>query len=1047
MRALRKHAAAGWAVAIGAAALAVYAATLSRGPFPGESALLMATQLGLAPLGPTDHWMWQAVSRALLALSPLGDAATLNLSAALYGAFSIGLFFSVLRASIVRFVAPDEDNRQAAETASLIGAATGSAALGLAMPFWFVANRFHPGAFDVFLLLVVARLFLSLLDQGGLRRACVLMAVSGVVATEFATLLLFLPLLALGTLLLLWLREDWRWWWLLALGLSLTAGLGCFLAAALFVQRSPAFALMGENELHRAVYAALRHHYVLIARGLPRVGWLLVVAVGILPWFAVLGSARKALNEEKDWGVCLLHVILTLGLAAVLFNAPFAPWPLMGTYRLLVTPYVLIAFSFGYLAAYWFLFPRRWWTEADEPARTKRQQRTGRVLAGLLLATAIAAGIRNAPTVNARLAGVVNDFAAATVRQLGDIDWLVTDGAIDENLLVAAREAGKPIHLINLRRSANALYRRSVGATLSDPRLRGLAEVDLFALLRAWTETDPRISEQLAFMVLPDLWIVSGYEPVPSPSFFRGKPAGTAVDVKALHADHERFWGHPFLGAAHDLRTHPLLESQIGLMLQTVSMAANNLGVLLEDAGEKDLAYAAYAKARELNPSNLSAFLNQAGMGEAGYASPDAETIKRQMEAFDLTSLQPQSLWELSRVCGYVRRSEAFAGLGFAWALSGQPGMAVAGFRRALELAPDRESELSRFIASAYMAKGQTGETEDILLKLLEKNPSDRRALLGLARVYVSRGRLQEASGLLDRALAAGVDPERVSLERAAVFAAASDIPRARIILQEAVDRRPEDPQALSLLASLMIEQRDFSQLDRIERQLRGLNAPDFIVAFVLGQMALVRSDMSQARIDLDHAITMKPGDIGTLELLLRIDIQEAREDKASEHIATILSFDPNHAFANQVLASLQIKRGHYALAEASLRSSLERSRSPDVLNDLAWVLQARSGFEEAEQLAREALRANASSYSYWDTLGVILMRRQRYPEAEEALTRATELYADDPAPHAHLAELYERMGDRPRAAKLAESLLPRESELQPSERDLIRRLARLSTP
>ena len=147
----------------------------------------------------------------------------------------------------------------------------------------------------------------------------------------------------------------------------------------------------------------------------------------------------------------------------------------------------------------------------------------------------------------------------------------------------------------------------------------------------------------------------------------------------------------------------------------------------------------------------------------------------------------------------------------------------------------------------------------------------------------------------------------------------------------------------------------------------------------------------------------------------------------------------PDSAFGNYVLGSLQVRRGEFVLAESSFRRSLEKARSFATLNDLAWVLQERNSLVEAEQMVREALTINNQSYAAMDTLGVLLTKQGRYPEALEALLSAVKLNASDPSAQLHLAEAYLKHGDKQKAGKLADELISTRVELSIKDRETLR--------
>jgi tetratricopeptide (TPR) repeat protein len=917
------------------------------------------------------------------------------------------------------------------------------------IPFWYASNRFHVASFDLLLVTILARLFVTFTREAALWKGVVFAALFGLAAVESATFIVFGPVVLIGLLCVLWYDGDLRVSRILGLAGALLFGLLFYLVAAWQFMRGDEFFFAVGGDLWQALYYIWRSQYVLIARSLPQLGWLLVILMGIIPWVAVLLIGRRGLNEEKDWGFFILHGILTVVTCAVMFNAPLAPWRLLGPYRLLVTPYLLMAFVFGYLTAYWFLLPRMWGqnAEPEERGRIWWRDNGGWFPATLLVAAAVSAAALNFRMADARAAGAIHEFARNVVRSLAGRPWLVTDGQLDANLMLAAREAGTPLHLINTRMGNNAVYMRYVARTFDNPRLRSLAEVDVLAFLREWMATDTNFCEKAALLTLPDVWLAGGFHSVPDRTLFTGVRTMPELDAGRLWTQHCEFAEAPFLKNLVRARADDtLIAPAAAYVLQQCSMVANNLGVVLEDAAQPQQAYAAYIRAREWDADNVSSLLNQLTMIERGYAAPDAAKVKAAFDELAGTLKQKLQIWSLSRYHGYVRLPQAFANLGMVWALSGEPGMAVAGFKRAIELSPEKKDELTQGLAMAYLAQDKAEAGAALYRELLEKDPKNVPALLALSRLAARQNRFDEAASLLDRAEKAGVPKERVAMEYAAMHLAAGEPGKARVVLQELVDLKPDLAPAWAMLTGVVMQMGDTKALEEFERKLERLKSRDYLSMVVLGQIALNRADFTSARSHFDAALALRPNTMTLLDLILRLDVQEGRKDLAAEHIRSLLLLDSGHPFANEVLASFQIERKEYTLAENSLRKSLERHRIPSVLNDLAWLLQERGALTDAESLVREALTADPKQYNYWDTLGVILTRQGKLPEAEDALQKAVALFADDPVIQVHLAELYDKKGEGRRATTLAEDLLGRAAGLTQEDRETLRLIMRRNT-
>jgi len=1036
---------------LGVLALVLYVATLSRGAYPGESASLMATELGLNPLGASSHILWSWLVD-LVASLPMGSVIyRLNFLSALCAATAIGLFFRVLADGIWSVIPVTEQNVGVANRASLWAGVVGSVALMGSLPFWYVANRFHPASFDLLLLLLLAKLLMTFLRRVDLWAGLIFAFLYGAFTIEFATLIVFAPLVLASILFALWMNGELRWARVLPLAGCLLLGMLLYVPAAWSYEHSAAFQLSmsPESGFWQAFLWVVKNQYHLIVSSLPQIGWLLVIIVGIVPWLAVLVVARRGLNEERDWGLYWLHLILSAVVIAVLFNAPFSPWRILGPWRVLVTPYVLIAFCYGYLAAYWNLFPRLFFQNAEEDERGKLWFREygGNIPGAVLLIAALVAGIINYPIADARPAGALNQYAQSVAKAMAGRTWLVTDGMLDSNIQLAAKEQGLPLRLFNLQQGNNTLYMKYVARSFDNQRLKSLAEVDGLAFMREWMETDTNFVRHVSFLSYPDLWISASLQPVPDCVHFTGVTALSEVDVEALWKRHQDFWSQPFIRELAVLcKGDSMLTYPAANVMRHLSMVANNLGVLLEDVGQRKQAYEAYAKARELDGANVSALLNQVTMLERGYAAPDADKVKGEFAELLKNLKQKFQIWSLSRIYGYVRMPEAYANLGMSWAFSGQPGMAVAGYKRAIELAPDHKDQLSQGLAMAYLAQDQSVAGEEILRQLIEKEPNNPSVLMSLARLAARNNRFDEAGLLLDRAQKAGVPKDRIAMEYAVMHLASGETGKARVILQELVDLNPELTSAWALLAGVFMMENDSKGLDTCERKLTRAKGQDFITTVVLAQMALRHGQTVEARTYLDQALAMRPNTPLLLDLLLRLDVQEGRRDWAIGHIRALLLLDPGHPFANQVLASMQLERKEYSQAENSLRKSLTRQNDPAVMNDLAWVLQEKGQLDEAENLVRAALKANEKMGTAWDTLGMILIKRGKLKEAGDGFQKALALMPDSLVVQFHMAILYEKTGELQKAGEIAENLLAHPAGLSQTEQDELRQINRRVT-
>jgi tetratricopeptide (TPR) repeat protein len=221
-----------------------------------------------------------------------------------------------------------------------------------------------------------------------------------------------------------------------------------------------------------------------------------------------------------------------------------------------------------------------------------------------------------------------------------------------------------------------------------------------------------------------------------------------------------------------------------------------------------------------------------------------------------------------------------------------------------------------------------------------------------------------------------------------------------------------------------------------------------YLIEVARGYLALGTGDKRSARYHFALASDQRPAQVSVLETLLRLELEEGTLPQALLYARSLLVADPSNSFGYYVIGTYQVEGKRYAEAEVTLRKSLSIVRTPEALNNLAWILQAQGRFEEAENLAMEGLRLQNDSSSLWDTLGVTVTRAGRAADAIGPLSRAVELAPSDPDPLVHLAEAVMATGNGARAVELCDAALrltnPRAADSIRTIKKLRRRAANL---
>ncbi len=1016
-------------------ALAVYLPTLAGYLFPGESAHLFTQWSGLDVLEKPVNPIWGNIVKMLG--GALGSVAALNVFSLVCGVVSAGMI-CVLVGTFVRNCVTNEDTLPHATAASRIAGIVAGVTFVFSVAVWHTSTHLEYRIFDVFVALALFMLFLPAISRPGLLP--LIGAVLGVGAGAFCVdSPIFLPLTVVYLLTLV--------------AVSVKSGRKFYLPAALFLvgwvigwlftARTMAAAFLttpgaeagGFKDIGDVIVRCIRDYAHEMRQWFGRPGWLFIQLFAVAPFIACAFAAGRGLNNERAWSQYLFHIAMTI--CAILgYATPLAPEGVMRQYGIepVATSALVSAFS-GYLAAYWLVLWRTRLSvaEAGEQREVPMVALVGRRIAPVALFLFLAV-VAFGSLVNSlgcgRDRGAFADICAGEILNgLGERSWLVTDGMLDDHLRAVASARGRHLDLICLQRDMDDAYLKEFSALVKERGLKaGNANLSLsiqlgvLPFLQDWLAGDPDITSKVAIFGVPDFWYMGERTPVPECMFFGGVADVKAVNGAELKKKFDEFWKRvepvlPGLGKKGSRAIAEVDDPVTMLRLQLrrhVGFLANNLGVTLQDLGMDNEAFALYELVlKEIDRDNISALFNEFEMARAGVkvALAHKVEIERQLKSIVDDSKRRYMLWSLSRYYGYIRSPEVFARMGFAWARSGQTGNAIAQLQRAADFVPaDRQTGLLNMMAAVYASGKQSEKSRDVYNKVLEGDANNHDALIGLTRLSLQNGAVNEAREFLTRAVKVAGNDESSGFDRALLALMNNDLAGARLSLQKVTDIRPKSLQAWSLLAGVLLQQHDQSKDAALKKksleEIEGVILPKMETLadnprdyFVQMTRALVwmrkgQSFRKQARDALVVASTSRPDVSVVGDMILNLDIQMDDGDAAEKHARQILRQDRSSKLANYVMGSLRLKEGDNITAETFLRLSVADDHPiAAAQNDLAEVLRRLQRYTEAEKFARDAVRTQPELYVAWETLGATLLDQNKdLDEAENCVKKAIKL-------------------------------------------------------
>lgn len=1052
----------------------IYLLTLSKGVFPGQSASLMATFTGIEPQIAPSHPVWGAIVGFLGKMGTVGMALRLNLFSMILAVACVGMLYHIVTSALFAAFDTQQVEARIAVKASVIGAALSSLTLAFCVPFWMTATRLHFQVFDLFFLLVLTHIFLAYARTKFMPLIFLFALLYGVAIVECLSIGLFAPLFVFFAFRI-WIREN------KVSGANIFGSLFCFiigLAFYLLVARhfflTEDITLRNYSGYWPIVTAMIEDQIRIFKASIPELGWVFIVVCVVLPWLATLAIAARALNEKREWSFICFHIALTAIAIATVTNTPISRWGIemanpQGVFPVFL--YALTAMVTGYAGAYWYTLVanRKYLIKRElERPEVKTSIWFGYGLGYLLVVVIALASVINAFEASGKRGAFADECAKELLSHLEGREWLVTDGMFDNHLRLAAAEKGQTLKLIELQKNDNPIYIRQLKKIIeNDPefaksdrvRLMNAADLNVMSFIQDWIASDSNVVDRIAVMNAPDLLVGAGYTVVPNYFCFIGVKDAEAIKNDPVLEKYGEFWKRMMVTLAKSRGLNDVVAAYRAEVRRQVGFVANNAGVMLEDFGRDEEAYQVYTIVRQIDSENVSALLNRVELLNRKKAekfhAEDFEAVEKELHDFVAGMKYKLSIWSLSRFYGYVRSPVLFAQLGWTWALSGQPGIALAGLERAADVATTvaARTRAKEAIGDVLMSQNDDEKSEEIFNSILDEDPGNERALLGNVRINMRRGSLDKAREWLTKAKEAGVDNTSLAIESAALDLAANRPEEARVKLTEVTELQPRNLQALGMLAVAMVQMGDFEEVEKKilpkMESVAGGTANNYLVLITRGQLAYSKGKdhYESARDAFEQAAKVRPGLPVLMEWILRLDFMLVDKNAAEEHARQLLKIDRNNSFANYIMGSLMLERGNPEKAEDYLRRSANTSKTPEALNDLAELLRKTGNRAEAETQIRAAIKMAPDFYVLYDTLGGILSDSGRLDEAEEAFAMSLKLFEGDYRIHLNMAKLLFKKGNFVKAREIVAKIQPHRSELPQAEQEELAQLVRQLTP
>lgn len=315
----------------------------------------------------------------------------------------------------------------------------------------------------------------------------------------------------------------------------------------------------------------------------------------------------------------------------------------------------------------------------------------------------------------------------------------------------------------------------------------------------------------------------------------------------------------------------------------------------------------------------------------------------------------------------------------------------------------------------AYLALGKTMEARADMQEVLKLSPNSSAALTNLAKVEFAAKNYPEASNLYEKSFAADIKN----------FDALSGI----VAVLKAQNQFAEAQERIDKVLSANAEQKDLAA------SLHYLKADVYIT----------EKNLAAAQDELQKAMLADENYLPAYSAYAALLVEQNQIDSAVQQYQKVVEKKPSAAIYT-VIGMLEDTRQNYDAAEKNYRQALQIAPDAAIAgNNLAWIIAAydRGNLDEALKLSQKAVDTNSSVPGFYDTLGMVFLKKGLPAPAIEQMKKAVALdeteaknssKAANPGYRLRLGMALASAGDKSSAKREVETALRREQDLSQKE-------------
>lgn len=317
-------------------------------------------------------------------------------------------------------------------------------------------------------------------------------------------------------------------------------------------------------------------------------------------------------------------------------------------------------------------------------------------------------------------------------------------------------------------------------------------------------------------------------------------------------------------------------------------------------------------------------------------------------------------------------------------------------FRNALQIDP-KDTRAQALAAHAAERTGEFREAAQLYTSAM-KDPARLDARVGMARLYLLSGNLQETAKLVNEGLATAPDEAGLLALRGALKLRQGDEPGAEEDARRAVGLSPGNEDAAALLASIHARASRFDEAIAVIAKAVEVSSGSLDLRVILAQLQLNAGNRQAAEAELKRIVGFEPKNLAHRYRLAQFYVLDEKIDAAEAALRDAVQTAPDTVEPKLALASLIASRRSFEQGEKSLKAMVDADR-----DDLALRLgfgrfyQAHDRTEQALQVFRSVVESDRKGPRALEARNLIAKLSLQSGNVEEARTQVEAVLKESP--------------------------------------------------